>query len=253
MKETTEKFTGKAEIYAKYRPSYPSEYIKYLLGSTGVSDQSIIADIGAGTGIFTGKLLDEDMSVLAVEPNEDMRNVGTTYLSKYPKCTVVNGTAENTTIMDKSVDLITVAQAFHWFDKKVFKKECQRILKSDDNKVALVWNFRNTESVVVKELDKICRELCPQYTGFNGGIMNDTEVFNCFFRDGSYEYKVFNNDIIDNLDGFIGRALTSSYAPKQGDAYYDEFIKRLNDLFEAYSIDGLITLSIEARSYIGRV
>ena len=127
--KTTENFTDKADIYAKYRPSYPNEYIDYLLSANELNENQIVADIGSGTGIFSHQLLESGLHVIGVEPNDDMRKMAEQSLNQYPRFQSIKATAENTTLKENSVDLVTVAQAFHWFDKEAFKIECQRILK----------------------------------------------------------------------------------------------------------------------------
>lgn len=135
------KFTGKAELYSKYRPSYPEKLIDWLYDMTNAE---AVADIGAGTGIFTSALLKKPWSVTAVEPNSDMLSVLKKALGDKVKTVVAS--AESTTLNAKSINLITVAQAFHWFDKARFKEECRRILTHDGH-LAIVWNSRCQNSL----------------------------------------------------------------------------------------------------------
>ncbi|MCL2463427.1 MAG: class I SAM-dependent methyltransferase, partial [Defluviitaleaceae bacterium] len=125
-----EKFTGKAGLYRTFRPSYPAELIDYLYSHIGFSSDCSIADIGAGTGIFTRILLERGSKVYAVEPNGDMREAAIKDLSGYENFVPVGASAENTGLDDSGVDFVTVAQAFHYFDRQLFRRECQRILKS---------------------------------------------------------------------------------------------------------------------------
>lgn len=111
-----QKFTGKADLYEKFRPGYPDELIDFLYGNARCDN---VADIGAGTGKFTRCLLKKPWKVIAVEPNDDMRGK----LAAIEGITVVNAPAENTGLADKSVGLVTAAQAFHWFDAERFKTE----------------------------------------------------------------------------------------------------------------------------------
>ncbi len=120
--KTTGNFTDKADIYAKYRPSYPNEYIDYLFSANQLNSDRIVADIGSGTGIFSHQLLERGLHVIGVEPNNDMRNVAEQSLNIHSRFISINATAENTTLKENSVDLVTVAQAFHWFDKKKHSK-----------------------------------------------------------------------------------------------------------------------------------
>ncbi len=212
--KTTGNFNDKADIYAKYRPSYPNEYIDYLFTANQLKEDRIVADIGSGTGIFSHQLLERGLNVIGVEPNDEMRKVAEQSLKLYSRFKSIKATAENTTLKGNSVDLVTVAQAFHWFDKKIFKIECQRILKQQAN-VALVWNSRDLTSPIIKENAEICQKTCSNFNGFSGGIEETPEVFNSFFKDGKYEFKKYQSDLLFNYDAFLGRNLSASYAPKK--------------------------------------
>ncbi len=83
--KTTENFTDKADIYAKYRPSYPNEYIDYLLSANELNENQIVADIGSGTGIFSRQSLESGLHVIGVEPNDDMRKMAEQSLNQYPR------------------------------------------------------------------------------------------------------------------------------------------------------------------------
>lgn len=150
------KFTGKAELYSKYRPSYPEKLIDWLYDMTNAE---AVADIGAGTGIFTSALLKKPWSVTAVEPNSDMLSILKKALGDKVKTVIAS--AESTTLNAKSINLITVAQAFHWFDKARFKAECRRILTHDGH-LAIVWNSRCQNSLE-EERNKICMKYCDCY------------------------------------------------------------------------------------------
>ena len=69
----TDVFTGKAQFY-KARPTYPNECIDFLISTFNLNENSVIADIGAGTGILSIPFLERGMTVLSVEPNADMFN-----------------------------------------------------------------------------------------------------------------------------------------------------------------------------------
>lgn len=247
------KFDGMGKIYSEFRPGYPQSFIEYLYNEVGISEESIIADIGSGTGKLTEQLLRQGNTVYAVEPNSDMRKIADDDLSRYKKFISVNGSAENTTLGSNSVDFITVAQAFHWFDRYKFKKECNRILKSD-GKVILVWNSRDENSEIVDENDKINSRYCPNYKGFSGG-MQKTIAENDFsdFFIGKYEINVFENPISFDNQGFVGRNLSSSYALKADDKEYNAYVVALEGLFDKYSKDGIIIMPNFAKCYIGNV
>ncbi|MEK5442336.1 MULTISPECIES: class I SAM-dependent methyltransferase [unclassified Fredinandcohnia] len=250
--ESTDKFTDKAEIYARYRPSYPREYIEYLVSEAGLNEESIIADIGSGTGILSRQLLGRGYTVIGVEPNDDMRKVAEQMVEPTSRFTSVKATAENTTLDEKSVDLVTVAQAFHWFQFEQFRLECQRILK-EGAKVALVWNSRDGSSDINKECADVCKKYCPNFNGFSGGTEEAPIPFHQFFKDGNYDLNYFHNDLHITLDGFLGRYLSASYSPKRSDKEYDPFITALTKLFEKHSKNGTIIMPNITRSYLGHV
>ena len=96
------KFTGKAETYAKYRPTYPQAYIDYLFKTVKLDRESVIAEIGSGTGILLKQLLDRHPCVIGVEPNDDMRGVAERNLAGYTGFISHVGTAENTLLERQS-------------------------------------------------------------------------------------------------------------------------------------------------------
>ena len=248
-----DKFNNLADIYEKYRPSYPEDYIKDVITKCHLDSESLVADIGAGTGILTRQLLEKGATVYAVEPNDDMRKVAEDNLKAFPKFIPVKGTAENTTLPGGSIDIITAAQAFHWFDRENFKEECKRILKPQ-GKILLVWNSRDSESELVTENALINREYCPGFKGFSGGMNTAAsgEGLSDFFR-GEYTVKTFKNPLAYSMEAFIGRNLSSSYALKEDDENYDSYVRALEALFEKYSKDGVLTTPNYTRCYFGTV
>ena len=141
MSSSTERFTTRAENYAKYRPTYPPEVIELMRSECGLTADAVVADVGSGTGILSELLLKNGNKVIGVEPNEAMRTAGAELLRTYPKFTSVAGSAEATTLPSASVDLITAGQAFHWFDASAARKEFARVLKPKGF-VVLIWNDR---------------------------------------------------------------------------------------------------------------
>ncbi len=248
------KFTGKAETYAKYRPTYPQAYIDYLFKTVKLDRESVIAEIGSGTGILLKQLLDRHPCVIGVEPNDDMRGVAERNLAGYTGFISHVGTAENTLLENRSVDLIVAAQAFHWFDPEQFRTECQRILKPD-SPVNLVWNTRDNHSELVIQNAGICKLYCPDFHGFSGGKdYQNPEVFEHFFRDGKYELMTFDNPQSFDLDGFIGRNLSASYAPLPGSQSREKFVAALTELFHSLKgDDGKVVMACYTRSYLGLV
>ncbi len=252
MNET--KFDGKGEIYAQFRPSYPQTCIDALFAHLHWTQDDVLADIGAGTGKLTQLLLEKGCTVYAVEPNSDMRRIAEEKLSALPKFLSVNGTAEHTALPPESVHGITAAQAFHWFDRTAFRKECQRILKPGGS-VVLIWNSRDESSALVQENDRINRLYCPNFKGFSGGMRGARQEgeFSDFFRNGAYQTLQFDFPLYFDMQGFVGRNLSASYAPKPTDAAYNDYVAALQAVFGKYAENNRLCMPNFTQCYIGQV
>ena len=247
--DNTARFTGRADVYAKARPGYAEALIEELTAWAGLSPASTVADIGAGTGIFSAQLASTGARVIAVEPNDDMRAEAEKRFAGASNVSVLAGTAEATGIEDASVDLVTAAQAFHWFDCEAFRAECPRILRGNA-RVALVWNMRVSEAPVNAACEQVFRELCPRFKGFSGGVRMDDPTVSQFFH-GRFEEWHFNNDLVYSRDAFIARCLSGSYAPKEGEDSYDAFVSAVSGIFDEFQQDGSIVVPNMTDAYVG--
>ena len=145
MTDPTRRFSGPVENYARYRPGYPGEVLGLLRQRCRLTENSEIADVGSGTGALARLFLESGNRVFGVEPNAGMRGAGERLLRWYGRFTSVAARAEETTLPESSVDLVTAAgQAFHWFDPGPTRREFARILKPGGS-VALIWNTRRKE------------------------------------------------------------------------------------------------------------
>lgn len=243
-----QKFTGKADNYDKYRPSYPESLIDWLYEKTAAEN---ITDIGAGTGKFTACLAKKPWKITAVEPNEDMLEKLRINL---PKINIVKASAENTELPADSFDLITVAQAFHWFDKDKFKEECRRLLKSG-GKLAIVWNERSKTGISA-ERDAVCMKYCGAFhsghvfTGdsrFDGN--GDSFLRNEFFSTLDYFAEDYSQPM--TRDAFIGDILSRSYSLNEDDTFFKDFISELDSVFQKYQKGGLVTVTYKSTCYLG--
>ncbi|MDE7231101.1 MAG: class I SAM-dependent methyltransferase [Oscillospiraceae bacterium] len=242
-----EKFTGKADLYDKFRPGYPDSLIDFLYENAKCDT---VADIGAGTGKFTRCLLKKPWRVIAVEPNADMRGK----LSDIEGISVVSASAENTGLDARSVGLVTVAQAFHWFDENLFKAECERIL-TENGQLAVVFNERVLDGC---EISRLRNEICMRYCGaFHTGHVGrrSSEEGDAFLR-GEYfsEVKCFSadNDMVMDEQSFIGDTLSRSYAIGEDHADHGRFVGELKDAFAKYEKDGVVTIKCRTKCYLGR-
>lgn len=116
-------FSSQSIDYAQFRPTYPESLFSYL--ASLVSNHEIAWDVGTGNGQAAVKLAEHFKFVVASDPSEkQLLNA-----EKHPRVEYRLGPAESTAFSDQSIDLITAAQAFHWFDANRFFNECRRVLK----------------------------------------------------------------------------------------------------------------------------
>lgn len=249
--DNTKRFSNRAEDYTKGRPSYAHGFIRALYELYGFNENSVIAGIGSGTGKLSKQLLENGSTVFCIEPNDDMRKIAESELSLFDKFISVNGTSSDTGLEDNSVDFITVAQAFHWFDPVQFKAECRRILKSN-GKVILVWNTRDLSDEFNEKSYAIYRKFCPSFKGFHGGMRDDENRIPDFFN-GNCQKSVFENPLQFTKEKFITRSLSASYSLKEGDKNFEQYIKELENLFDHYSENGIVLMNNNTVAYIGEI
>src|SRR5687767_11696018 len=117
-------FTPQAEAYARARPGYPAELVDRLIAAAGVAAGDPVADLGAGTGLFTGLLAARGLAVVAVEPSAAMRRGA----PRLPGVVWIDGSFEATSLPTGSQRWAVAAQAFHWADVPRALPEIHRIL-----------------------------------------------------------------------------------------------------------------------------
>lgn len=245
-----EKFTNKAELYDKYRPNYAPKFIDFLYKYAGFTDYSRIADIGAGTGILSEEFLKKGSTVICVEPNKRMLEQAKKRLQNYKNIIYINSTAENTNMDDSTIDFITVGQAFHWFDKNAFLKECKRILV-EDGKVILAWNITDSKDIINRELNNLNMRMLPNYDGYNQRDTEDDSRYSDFFK--NMESYTFDNDLSLDEEAFVGRCLSRSYTPNLIDNNYMKYISELLKIFDLRSEKGKVKIKNNTKCVLGRV
>lgn len=241
----TQRFSGKVDNYAKYRPTYPPEVIDFLVKQTGLQKSWKIADIGSGTGIFSALLLEKGYTVYGVEPNTPMRQEGEKLLGKYPQFTSLGGSAEHTGLADSSIDLITVAQAFHWMEPVATKKEFDRILKIPGH-IALIWNIRTTTTTFLQKFEQLKVDFGTDYKATR--MVKEPDI-KAFFKPHTLHLQVIHHSQLLDYDGLKGQLLSTSYVPSAGKAYED-MLTALDDLFEEYNEGGLVKIDYDCKVYL---
>ncbi len=240
------RFSSRVENYIKYRPSYPLEIIDFLKEKNILAEDTVIADIGSGTGILTRVILDNGNQVYGVEPNKDMREAAEKILQGFTNFTSLEGSAESTGLEENCIDLITAGQAFHWFDVEEAKREFKRILKPNGN-VALIWNNRGKAG---KDFNSSYENFILKYgTDYREVKKNEGNV-DLFFN---YQKETFYNFQELNFTSFKGRVLSSSYIPLADNPIFPKMILELEDLFNKHQRNGIIRIEYDTEIYLGKL
>lgn len=246
--DPTKRFSKTVENYLVYRPGYPSEIIDFLKEKFNFTADHAVADVGSGTGKLTSLFLENGNPVVAIEPNSDMRLAAERLLGDRSNFHSINGTAEETTLSDQSVDFVVAAQAFHWFDPKKAKAEFQRIL-TEKGKVLLTWNNRIDEkSAFMQAYDDFLKRWATDYEATNLRKV-DHKILSEFFAPKKYLEKDFYHFQQFDLEGLKGRYLSSSYAFGYDHPKHEVAIEVLKRIFERFQKNGFVNMWYRAEVY----
>ncbi|SRR6266496_552136 len=249
--DATQRFSSRVDNYVRYRPSYPPEVVKLLRENCGLTPDSIIADVASGTGIFTKLLLESGSRVFGVEPNQEMRRAGEQFLTEYSQFTSVAGTAEASSLPDHSVDIVTAAQAAHWFDLKKARQEFMRIGKAEAWSV-LLWNERMTDSTpFLRDYEQLLLDYGTDYKDVRHE--RTTDKIHEFFAPGSFQTREFKLGQETGYAGLEGRLLSSSYAPSREHPRCAPTLAGLRKIFDAHQWNGKVILEYNTRVFYGQL
>ena len=250
--DPTGRFSSRVANYIRYRPDYPPALYQFLRDGIGMTNGVVVADVGSGTGIFARPLLEEGLTVYCVEPNEDMRRAAEELLGGYDGFQSVAAPAEATTLPRHSVNFVTCAQAFHWFDRDRAKAEFRRILKPGGQAI-LIWNERKTDATpFLRAYERLLLDVSPDYANVRHENVT-VDVLRDFFGPGGFRTEVFPNYQHFDYAALAGRLLSSSYAPMAGHPRHEEMMARLQDAFDRHQSGGRVTFEYDTRLHVGRL
>ena len=216
---------NKAESYDIGRPCYPNEFYEYLYGQWGLTKNTVIADMGAGTGKVTKGFLERGNRVYAVEPDKDMMRRLKNNLANFPDCIHIESTAENTEIPAASIDIIFCGNSYHWFDKGMVIPEFKRVLRNAGSKF----------NIVITSLGQWMADMASP------------------FENGKYIEKTFEYTVYNELHEYLHGNLSASWAPTPEDDNFHEYCESLKQSFDENSIDGKIEVRFKLFCMIGNV
>jgi SAM-dependent methyltransferase len=249
-KDSKDRFSSRADDYVRYRPGYPPAILDVLRKECALLTESVVADIGSGTGILTELLLASGHRVYGVEPNAAMREAGEEFLQNHPRFDSVAGSAEATTLETASIDLIVAGQAFHWFEPVAARREFARIL-APQGRVALIWNERDVQSsAFMRAYERLLGRHGTDYSKVQH-VYSEQARLDGFFSPGELHSREFANTQVVSLDGLRGRLMSASYAPQPGEPGYLPMIEDLGALFEAHQEMDRVAIRYRTRIYWG--
>jgi ubiquinone/menaquinone biosynthesis C-methylase UbiE len=165
-----QRFASVAEVYERGRPDYPPGAVGALAAELSLSPGAPVLDLGAGTGKLSRALLAYGLDVVAVEPLPELRGL---LAGQLGADRVHEGTAEAIPLADGSVDAVTVADAFHWFDRDRALTEIRRVLRPAGGLavVAVVPDWSGASWA--DELGKLVVSSRPEHPNFDGPPWQD--------------------------------------------------------------------------------
>lgn len=251
MSDPTKRFTGLADIYASARPTYPDEVIDHIIRTAKLKPGDEIADVGAGTGISSRLFAERGFNINAVEPNDDMRQKGEAEGTAYGGVRIVylRGDAEHTGLSNGSQALTLAAQAFHWFRAQEALVEFHRITR-DGGWVALMWNERDESDALTAAYGNALR-LAPETVKIEAARQAAGEpLLGCELFQRASKVSFGNEQVVD-LDGYLRRAFSASYAPKE-EALANRVREALTKAFAQHAKNGLATLKYTTSVYMAQ-
>jgi len=249
---TTERFSDRVADYVRYRPDYPPALLDWLQDQLGIANDWQIADIGAGTGIASRLFLDAGYRVTAVEPNAAMRAAMTEALAGARGFRAVDGNASATGLPGGSVDLVTVAQAFHWFDPERARREFRRILRPG-GLAAIWWNSRRpTGTPFLEGYEALLQQHGADYAAVAERHADDAQM-RAWFGAGLRGTARFEHRQRLDFEGLRGRLLSSSYTPRPGHPGHERMLQALHELFDATAVGGTVDMEYDTRVFAGEV
>ena len=240
------RFSSRVENYIKYRPNYPLKIINFLKEKNTLAEDTVIADIGSGTGILTRIFLDNGNQVYGIEPNKDMREAAEKILQGYTNFSSLEGSAESTGLEENCIDLIVAGQAFHWFDVDEAKREFKRILKPSGS-VALIWNNRGKAG---SDFNSSYEKFILKYGTDVREVRKNEGNVDLFFN---YQKETFDSFQELDITGFKGRVLSASYIPLADNSIFTKMILELEDLFNKHQRKGIIRIEYDTEVYLGKL
>jgi len=239
---TVQNFSGKVADYAAHRWNYAPAAIEHIVQTAQLTAGSVIADIGAGTGMLGEHFIGRAGRVFAIEPNAEMRQAASFEM--------LDGRSDATTLPDGSVDLIAVGRAIHWFPPESTKAEFRRILKpvgylavlripcADENLLAALNAIKTEENGWNRELNEIRKRQPP---------------LEFYFGHNEFERLRFPSFVRESWQEFFGRLCSFAVAPTPAHPRFAAFQQAAREVFDRFRSGKFLTVPLATELYLGRI
>lgn len=238
-------FSRKVADYEASRPDYPEALFALLRARLPAG--AAVADLGAGTGLLTRDLLRLQFQVVAIEPDAGMRAAADQRLGGAPGYRSCAGTAEGIPLADRSADLVTAAQAFHWFDPPRARAECLRVLRPAGF-VALIWNDRVADDPLQCALEAVLES----FGKAKQSLASEKAAVAEFFAPARPEAFVWPHEHRLDLAGLTSLVFSRSYMPDRDTAAGRDVGRLVREVFDRCQRDGGVTVRYRTVAYVGR-
>ena len=238
-------FSGHSEDYAQYRPDYPDELYQYLASLT--NQHELAWDCATGTGQAAVKLATYFDKIIATDASEkQVKNA-----LPHPNVTYQTTTAEKTDIKDQSLDLITVAQALHWFNLDKFVTEVKRVLKPGGILAAWTYNLISITPTIDKIVLKLYQDILGEYWSFERKLVEEgyKDIRFPFSEITAPDFTMNKNWTLQQLTGYLNTwSALKQYEKKNNlnplELVFDELVTAWGNIKDTRLIDWPLTLKI---------
>jgi SAM-dependent methyltransferase len=248
IKDSKERFSATAGLYARWRPTYPLALGDFLLAlipptpASGAARLPVIADLGCGTGISTRLLAAPGRRVIGIDPNADMLAEARRTTPPDAAIEYRRREAAATGLPAAGIDLVIAGQAFHWFDLGAAFAEIRRILIPGGFSAAF-WNVRDEKhSPLLAEYRVLLERSSIEYDEVAKAEPTIARILAAAAIDDLLRAEFEHAQELDR-EGFSGRVYSSSYVMHGvPPAARPAFDAELDRLFTRHARDGRVTL-----------
>lgn len=245
-------YSFQAEFY-KFRPNYSESAIDKLLNKIKLLTQNTsIADVGAGTGNLTILLAKRGYKCIAIEPTIEMKKIGQKN-TKNMNVKWISGTGENTKLKNKSVDLFAMGSSFNVVDRLATLKEAHRVL-IDGGHFCCMWNHRDIEhDEVQKNIEKIIEKIIPDYQrGVRREAQADLILSSRLFND---VYYIQESQMIErNLKQYINawKSVKNNYWDLNTNKGQLIFNKITDQIFKVFGKEKIFKMTYTTKIWVAK-